>query len=70
MYTSAILLDNDLVNRKEDIMNIEQFTDKVDVDVFAAVAEAHKWVALMSCKVDDSRSADKHVYDVRYHAID
>lgn len=45
-------------------------TDKVDVDVFATVAEAYKWVALMSYKVDDSRSVDKRVYDVRYHAID
>lgn len=45
-------------------------TDKVDVNVFATVAEAYKWVALMSYKVDDSCSVDKHVYNVRYHAID
>lgn len=44
-------------------------TDKVDVNVFAVV-EAYEWVALMSYKVDDSRSVDKHVYDVRHHAID
>ena len=110
MCTSAILQDNGLVNRKENIMNIKQFTDdeiialntvrkrpciseggecrivsrytifddgehiavtdKVDVNVFATVAEAYKWVALMSYKVDDSCSVDKHVYNVRYHAID
>lgn len=45
-------------------------TDKVDVDVSAAVAEACRWAALMGYRVDDSRSVDKHVYDVRHHAID
>lgn len=110
MYTSAILLDNDLVDRKENIMNIKQFTDdeittlntvrkhsciseggecyivssytifddgeyiaitdKVDVNVFATVAEAYKWVGLMSSKRDDSCSVDKHTYSVRHHVID
>lgn len=44
--------------------------DKVDVNVFATAAEAYKWVALMSGKADDSCSAQKHVYNVRFHAID
>ena len=110
MYTSAILSDNDLVNRKENIMNIKRFTDdeittlntvrkrpciseggechivssytifddgehiavtdKADVNVFATAAEAYEWVGSMSGRRDDSCSVDKHVYSVRYHAID
>mgnify|MGYP000454781408 CR=1 FL=1 len=110
MYTSTVLWDNDLVDRKEDIMNVKQFTDdetitldtvrkrpciseggechivssytifddgghvavtdKVDVDVFATAAEAYMWVGSMGSKRDDSRSADKHVHDVRFHNMD
>lgn len=45
-------------------------TDKVDVNVFATVAEAYKWVGSMSSKRDDSCSVDKHAYSVRFHTID
>lgn len=47
-----------------------EVTGKTDVNVFATAAEAYKWVALMSGKADDSCSAQKHVYNVRFHAID
>lgn len=46
-----------------------EITDKVDVDVFATVPEAYRWAALMSGKVDDSRSVQKHTYNVRFHNI-
>lgn len=45
-------------------------TDKVDVNVFATAAEAYKWVGSMSGKRDDSRSVQKHVYNVRFHNMD
>lgn len=45
-------------------------TDKVDVNVFATVAEAYKWVGSMSSRRDDSCSVDKHAYSVRFHTID
>nr|DAH71598.1 MAG TPA: hypothetical protein [Caudoviricetes sp.] len=44
-------------------------TDKIDVNVFATVAEAYKWVGSMSSRHDDSCSVQKHVYNVRFHAI-
>lgn len=46
-----------------------EITDKVDVNVFATVPEAYKWAALMSGKVDDSCSVQKHTYNVRFHNI-
>ena len=46
-----------------------EITDKVDVDVFATVPEAHKWAAPMGSEVDDSRSVQKHTYNVRFHDI-
>lgn len=45
-------------------------TDKVDVNVFATVAEAYKWVGLMSSRRNDSCSVDKHAYSVRFHNMD
>lgn len=45
-------------------------TDKVDVNVFATVAEAYKWVGSMSSKHDDSCSVNKHAYSVRFHNMD
>ena len=50
-------------------MDIEKFTDKVDVNVFATAAEAYKWVGLMSSRRDDPCSVDKHAYGVRFHNI-
>lgn len=46
-----------------------EITDKVDANVFATVPEAYKWAALMSGKVDDSCSVQKHTYNVRFHNI-
>ena len=45
-------------------------TDKVDVNVFATVAEAYKWVGSMSSRRDDSCSVQKHAYSVRFHTIE
>lgn len=45
-------------------------TDKVDVNVFATAAEAYKWARLMSSRRDDSCSAQKRAYNVRFHTID
>lgn len=45
-------------------------TDKVEVNVFATVAEAYTWVGSMSSRRDDSRSVQKRAYSVRFHTID
>lgn len=45
-------------------------TDKVDVNVFATVAEAYTWVGSMSSRRDDSCSVQKRAYSVRFHTID
>lgn len=45
-------------------------TDKVDVNVFATVAEAYKWVGSMGSRRDDPCSVQKHAYSVRFHTID